>query len=216
MHPRPARLLRLHGLGRAQRRDRQPARARRGGRARLERELPRPAARVRARRARDGRRRAREHLRAARRAARQSEPLRRAAGVPHERRRPQHRVHDPAVRRGLARLREQGALPSRDRRLDPDERRPGGSRVDGQRRRVSRRGRCSRTASASRDRAARRRAGGRVPRAARARARRARDARRRARAVAAPARRPVALARHRSGRGRDPRRLDPRGGRDAR
>ena len=50
--------------------------------ARLERQLPRPAARVRARRAGDGGRRAREHLRAARRAARQPEPLGRAAGVP--------------------------------------------------------------------------------------------------------------------------------------
>ena len=54
--------------------------------ARLERELPRAAARVRARRARDGGRRAREHLRAPRRAARQPEPLRRAAAVPHARR----------------------------------------------------------------------------------------------------------------------------------
>ena len=42
------------------------------GDARLERELPRPAARVRARRARDGGRRAGEHLRAARRAARRT------------------------------------------------------------------------------------------------------------------------------------------------
>ena len=47
--------------------------------ARLERQLPRPAARVRARRAGDGGRRAREHLRAARRAARQPDALRRAA-----------------------------------------------------------------------------------------------------------------------------------------
>ena len=43
----------------------------RRGRDRLGRELPRPAARVRARRARDGGRRAREHLRAAHRAARE-------------------------------------------------------------------------------------------------------------------------------------------------
>ena len=48
---RPARLRRLHGLDGAQRRDRQPARARGGRHARLERQLPRPAARVRPRRA---------------------------------------------------------------------------------------------------------------------------------------------------------------------
>ena len=89
---RPARLRRLHGLGRDERGDRQPARPRRGRPARLERELPRPAGRVRARRARDGGRRAREHLRAARRAARQPEPLRRAAAVPDRRRRAQLRA----------------------------------------------------------------------------------------------------------------------------
>ncbi len=64
---------------RAECRDRQPARARRGGARRLERELPRSAARLRAGRARDGRVRAREHLRAARRAARQPRALGRAA-----------------------------------------------------------------------------------------------------------------------------------------
>ena len=53
--------------------------------------------------------------------------------VPHLRRRAQLRLHDPAVRRRLARLREQVALPSCVGRLDPDERRPGGPRVDGQR-----------------------------------------------------------------------------------
>ena len=80
-------------------------------RARLERELPRPAARVRARRAGDGRRRAREHLRAPRRAARQPVALRRAAAVPRRR--------DGGLNSGfmipqyvaaVARLREQGAL----------------------------------------------------------------------------------------------------------
>ena len=120
---RPARLRRLHGLGRAQRGDRQPARPRRGRAARLERELPRAAGRVRARRARDGGRRAREHLGAAGRAARQSEPVRRAAAVPHRRRRAQLGVHDPAVRGRVARQREQGARPPGERRLDPDERR---------------------------------------------------------------------------------------------
>ena len=103
---------------------------------------------LRARRARDGGRRAREHLRAARRAARQPEPLGRAAGVPHRRRRAQLRLHDPAVRGRVARQREQGALPSGERRLDPDERRPGGSRLDGQRGRAEGAGRCSRTPSA--------------------------------------------------------------------
>ena len=56
---RPPRLRRLHGLGRAECGDRQPARAGRGRAARLERQLPRPAGRVCARRAGDGRRRAR-------------------------------------------------------------------------------------------------------------------------------------------------------------
>src|SRR5438477_545374 len=48
------RLRRLHGLRRAERCNGQPARARRRRHARLERELPRPAARVRARCACDG------------------------------------------------------------------------------------------------------------------------------------------------------------------
>ncbi len=76
-------------------------------------QLPRPAARVRARRAGDGGRRAREHLRAARRAARQPEPVGRAAGVPDGRRRPQLGVHDPPVRGRVARQREQGARATR-------------------------------------------------------------------------------------------------------
>ena len=46
---------------------------------------------------------------------------------------PQLRFHDPAVRGSVARLREQGALPSCERGLHPDERRPGGSCLDGQR-----------------------------------------------------------------------------------
>ena len=71
--PRPPRLRRGDRRGRAQRGDRQPARARRRGRDRLGRELPRPAAGLRARRARDGGRRAREHLGAAHRAAGQSD-----------------------------------------------------------------------------------------------------------------------------------------------
>ena len=83
-----------------------------------------------------GGRRAREHLGAPRRAARQPEPVGRAAAVPDRRGRPQLRLHDPAVRGRLARQREQGARPPGERRLDPDERRAGGSRLDGQHRRA--------------------------------------------------------------------------------
>ena len=89
---RPARLRAPDGRRRAERRHRQPARARRRRDARLERQLPRPAARAGAGRAGDGRRRAREHRRAARRAARQPEPLGRPAGVPDRRRRPELRA----------------------------------------------------------------------------------------------------------------------------
>ena len=77
--PRPARLRRLHGLGRAERGHRQPPRARRGRPPGLERQLPRPARRVRARRAGHGGGRVREHLRAPRRTARQPEPVGRPA-----------------------------------------------------------------------------------------------------------------------------------------
>ena len=111
--PRPARLRRGDGRGRAERRDRQPARPRRRRPRRLERQLPRPAARVRARRAGDGRRRAREHLRAARRAARQPVAVGWPAAVPDRRGRPQLRLHDPAVRGGVARVREQGRSATR-------------------------------------------------------------------------------------------------------
>ena len=69
----------LHGLDGAELRDGQPARARRGRHARLQRELPRPARRVRARLPCDGRLRAGGHRRAARRATRQSESLGRPA-----------------------------------------------------------------------------------------------------------------------------------------
>ena len=89
---RPARLRRLHRLDGAELGDRQPARPRRRRDARVGGQLPRPAARVRARCARDGGRRAREHLGAARRAARQPEPERRAAGVPDDRRRAELRA----------------------------------------------------------------------------------------------------------------------------
>ena len=153
---------------RAERGHRQPARLRRARRARLERQLPRPAARLRARRHGDGARRARVHLRAPRRAAHEPVALGRPAGVPHARRRAQLRVHDPAVRRRGARQREQGALPSGERRLDPDERRPGGSRLDGERRRPQVPAGAGERRGGAGDRAARRRPGNRVPRAARA------------------------------------------------
>ena len=128
-----------------------------------------------------------------------------------DRRRAQLRVHDPAVRRGVAREREQGALAPGERRLDPDERGPGGSRLDGERGRAQGVAGARERRACARDRAARRRAGGRVPRAARAGCRRARDARVRANAVAAARRRPVAERRHRGGRGGDSQRLVDRG-----
>ena len=119
------------------------------------------------------------------------------------RRRPQQRLHDPAVRGRGARLGEQVALPPGERRLDPDERGPGGSRLDGERRRPEGAAGAREQRARARDRAARRRAGDRVPRAARAGAGRARGARRRARAVRARARRPLALGGHRARRRRD-------------
>ena len=160
---RPARLLRVHDLRRVERGDRQPARPRRGRGARLERQLPRAAARLRARRARDGGVGAREHLRASHRAAREPEPLRRAAGVPDDRRRAEQRVHDPAVRGGVARLGEQGAVAPGVGRLDPDERGPGGSCVDGQHGGAEGMAGARELRARARDRAARGRAGRRVP-----------------------------------------------------
>ncbi len=75
---RPARLCRLHDLDGAELRYRQSARAHRRRAARLGRQLPRPAAGVRSRRARDGGLGAGEHLRAPARTARQ--PQSRATG----------------------------------------------------------------------------------------------------------------------------------------
>ena len=167
--PRSPRLRGVRRRDRAQRRDRQPARAR-GGLARgLERELPRRAGRVRARRSRHRRLRARVDLRAAHGAHGQPEPLRRPARVPHDAGWPEFRLHDPPVRGRVARQREQGARASGERRLDPDERRAGGSRVDGQRRRPEGVAGARERRERARHRAARGRAGGRVPRAARAR-----------------------------------------------
>ena len=70
--------------------------------------------------------------------------------------------------------REQGARASGERRLDPDERGPGGSRVDGERGRAEGAARARQRRARARDRAPRRRAGDRVPRAAAAGRRRAR------------------------------------------
>ena len=134
--PRSPRLRRGDGHGRAQRRHGQPARPRRGGRDRVRRELPWAAARVRARRAGDGRRRAREHLGAAHREDGEPEPLGRPPALPRGGGRAELRLHDPAVRRSSARLREQGLRAPGERRLDPDERRTGGSCVDGEHRRI--------------------------------------------------------------------------------
>ena len=128
------------------------------------------------------------------------------AGVPHARGRDQLGDDDPAVRVGSARLREQGARPSGERRLDPDERRSGGPRLDGERCRAEGAAGARERRALARDRAARRRAGGRVPGAARAGARRRGRAGPRADALGAAARGPLALGRHRARRGVDPRR----------
>ena len=86
--------------------------------------------------------------------------------------------------------------PSGERRLDPDERRPGGSRLDGQRVRAEGVAGARERRARARDRAARGRAGGRVPRAARARAPACARARRvRPLALAAARRRPAARRR---------------------
>ena len=144
--PRPARLRRGDRRRRAERLDRQPARARRRGTRRLERQLPRPAARLRSRPpamavaelANISERRVERLVNPAlSTACRRSSP----------RGRTELGVHDPAVRGRGAREREQGPLPSRERRLDSDERRPGGPRLDGERGRASRRARRSGTPS---------------------------------------------------------------------
>ena len=107
------------------------------------------------------------------------------APVPHPRGRPQLGLHDPAVRGGLPRVREQVALPSGERRFDPDERRPGGSRVDGERGWAEGAAGAGQRRAGTGDRAARGSAGDRVPCTARACAGCARDPRRRARALRA-------------------------------
>ncbi len=156
----PLRLRRLHGLRRAECGDRQPARARRGRPARLERELPRPAAGVRARRAGDGCGRAREHLGTAGRAARQPEPVGRTAAVPDHRRRAQLRVHDPAVRGRVTRQREQGARPPASVDSIPTSAGQEDHVSMGKRRRAEGVAGARERRVGARDRAARRRAGG--------------------------------------------------------
>ena len=147
--PRPARLRRGDRRGRAERGDRQPARARRRRPRRLERELPRAAARLRARRPRDGGGRAGRaspsgassgsSTRASRTACRRSS--RSEGGLNSGFMIPQYVA--------AALVSENKVLvPSCERRLDPDERRPGGSRLDGERGRAEGAGRCSRTSSA--------------------------------------------------------------------
>src|SRR5205814_7231227 len=123
------------------------------------------------------------------------------------------RLHDSAVRRGEPRQREQGVVPPRERRLDSDERRPGGSRVDGQRRRPEGVAGARERGARPCDRASGRRAGGRVSRTAPAGPRRSGGARVRAHAVPTSRRRSAAGRRHRRGRVRDPGRFARRRGR---
>ena len=113
--------------------------------------------------------------------------------------------------------REQGARAPGERRLDPDERRPGGPRLDGERGRAQGAA-ASSTTSSARSRSscspARRRSSSSRRCARRGRAR---GARRRARALAAADGGPVAERGHRARRGGDPNvRRDRRGGRVAR
>ena len=74
------------------------------------------------------------HQRAAHGAAHRRPALRPAA-VPGRRRRPEQRPDAAPVHRRRARLRGQGPRPPRVRRLDPDQRQPGGPRLDGLHRR---------------------------------------------------------------------------------
>ncbi len=116
---------------RAERGHRQPDRDRRAGRGALERQLPRPADRLCARHAEARPARARLDQRAPDRAAAEPGPLERPAAVPDRRRRPELGLHDRPVRGREPGQRGQGARAPGERRLDPDQRKPGGSRVDG-------------------------------------------------------------------------------------
>ena len=122
-------------------------------------------------------------------------------------------LHDPAVRGRRARLREQVVEPSRVRRLDPDERGPGGSRLDGERSRTEGapgRFQCGARAG---DRAARGDASSRVPCAAGARQGCRRCARVRPDPVRARPGGQVTVGGHRTRGDRHPRRLAARRGR---
>ena len=97
--------------------------------------------------------------------------------------------------------REQGAVPPGLGRLDPDQRRPGGSRLDGRHRRRPRLAGMSQRRAGAGGGAAVRSPGTRLPGAAQPRPRHRGAARRAAPDIAAPGRRPLALGRDR-GRGR--------------
>ena len=108
----------------------------------------------------------RDDLRAAHRPPRASRPERGAAAVPRARRRPALRLHDGAGDRRGARERVQGALASGERGHDPDRRRQGGRRADGDGRGVEAAPHRAQRAARARDRADVRGAGARLPRAA--------------------------------------------------
>ena len=181
--------------------------------ARLERELPRAAGRVRARRARD---RPSPSSRASRSGAIErlvnpslSDGLPR---VSHRRRRPQLRVHDPAVRRGCARVARTRC--SRIPRASTRSRRARGRRITSRWATPPGSRRWQVLANGERVLAIELLAGAQgveflaplEPGSACSATRRVR-----AHAVAAARRRPVAGGRHRGGRRRDPRRLARRG-----
>src|SRR5439155_7841040 len=112
-----------------------------------------------------------------------------------------------------ARKREQEPLPSRERRLDSDQRRPGGPCVDGERVGPEGVAGARERRARARDRAPGRRAGGRVPGAAPTRRRRCRHAGPCEDALPPPRRRPSAFAGHRGRRNLDSRRFSYRSGR---
>ena len=168
-----SRLRGAHGRRRVERSYGQPARSRRRGNARVERQLPRAAARVRARRADDGDRRAREHLRAPSRAPRQPLLVRWLARLPHTGRRlnsgfmlPQYVAASlVSENKVLAHPASVDSIPTSAGHED---------HVSMGNASASRLGRRSRTPMDASDRVARGRAGRRVPCAARARSRRRR------------------------------------------
>ena len=121
--------------GRARLHRRQPGRRgrdrRRRVRGHVDRQLPRAAAGVRRRHARDGRGRAGQHQRAAGLPAARPGHLPRPAAVPGPQGRDQLRLHARPVHGRVAGRREQGAGPPGRRGQHPDQRQPGGPRLDG-------------------------------------------------------------------------------------